>query len=83
MLFLAVILPTRQWTSYCTQTDIQTDTNIQSRYKEIDKQEEKEKGGGPEADFEQKSCNCNWKMAVEIQKEGLNCKQAGQQRCDQ
>lgn len=49
--FQAVILPTRQRTTYCTQTDIQTDTNIQNRYEEIDREEEKEKGRGPEADF--------------------------------
>lgn len=56
LFFLAVIFPTRQWTSYCTQTDIQTDTNIQSRYKEIDRKEEKEQGRGPEADFEHHAC---------------------------
>lgn len=55
-LLLAVIFPTRQWTSYCTQTDIQTDTNIQSRYKEIDGKEEKEQGRGPEAGFEHHAC---------------------------
>ena len=48
------------------QKDIQTDTNIQNRYKEIERESEsKEKGRGPEADFWASCLQTSYRLLLE------------------
>lgn len=79
--FQAVILPTRQQTSYCTLRDRQTDGHKYTEQIQRDRKREKEKGRGPEADFERHACR-QVTVTLEdgsriIQKEELNCKPVG------
>lgn len=73
LFFQAVILPTRQQTTTAHwSTDIQTDTNIQNRYKETEREKRRGRKAEDQKQIERHACRQvnSWKMAVELYKRG-------------
>lgn len=52
----AVILPTTKETTHCTVTDRHTDRHKSTEQIQRDRKTVKEKGSGPETDFERHAC---------------------------